>query len=633
MKKLIYNITVLAVLVMTLVSCSDFLDRMPTDYSTAGFFKSEEAIRDGASGVYHAIYLDGMSGFSTIPFTTYFDHFTPLALPRYQNTTISAGTLNPDLAQVSYMWNALYVLVARANSVIDGSKDYIDGLNDRAKQYVSEVRVLRAFAYYHLIATFGDVPFYTSPVTVDQYMDTRTDRTMILDFILDDLELAAKYLPWTAADRGRVDKAVALGLKARAALLGGSLNYGGKGSSYFATAATAAQQVIGQRALAADFEDLLNLNGQTKADVRNEMLWELMYSNIGGSLKNHWTAFGQVSRNTGQTGRHPSSTLADMYECIDGLRIDESPLYDPQHPQRNRDPRFRSTLWMHGDTVTVNNGAIVTQVLDGYKDITQFYNYTTQAWERRTNADINSTAAWASFCNAGVGYIWAKFSNETAENIGSQTCNLPVMRYAEILLSYAEAKIEMNELDQSVYNAINEVRARAGMPAVAADRIGNQQKMRQLVRRERKVEFILEGLFFVDMRRWGIGDILNDEPSYGHPFPWLAQARLWMATNYPNVDVSGMTVQQLTAKLTELGLTQADIPVTDGYTLVTPDMVPNFKKSDRHDMNDVASYAAYGNRLHARDLSRYWKEAYNLWPIPQIERLRNPNLAQNPGYN
>ena len=79
------------------------------------------------------------------------------------------------------------------------------------------------------------------------------------------------------------------------------------------------------------------------------------------------------------------------------------------------------------------------------------------------------------------------------------------MRYAEILLGYAEAKIELGELDQSVYDAINQVRNRVGMPNVSADRIGNIEKMRQLVRRERKVEFAIEGLHLIDMRRWGIG--------------------------------------------------------------------------------------------------------------------------------
>ena len=588
MKKIIYNLSIFAVIGMIFASCSDFLDRESSDYASSGFYKSEEAIREGASGVYNYLYMDDAFGYM-IAATVYSDHFTALAMERNENTVIGSGTLNPDLAYVSNYWNRLYTLLARANSVIYSSQDYIEGLSDRAKQYVAEVRVLRAYAFYQLISTYGDIPFYTAPVTTEQYKDARTDKTVVLDFILDDLSLAAERLDWIAADRGRVDKAFALGLRARAALLGGSLDYGGKGAAYFRIAAESANQVIGNRQLAADFDDLFNITGQAKSDARNELIFEYIYSNQG-TRKAHVIGFGQISRNTGQTGRHPSMLLADMYECIDGKRIDESPLYDPKHPQKNRDPRFRSTLWMHGDTVTLNNGAIVTQVLEAYEAETQFYNYSTNSWEEQNNADINSAAAWASFCNAGSGYIWAKFSNETAENISSQTCNIPVLRYAEVLLTYAEAKIELNEIDNSVYEAINAVRNRAGMPEVSDDRKGDQWKMRQLVRRERKIELILEGLHFVDMRRWGIGDLENGLPSYGLPLPEVRYE----------------------------GLSASDIP--------------NFKKTDRHDLNDIANYDAYKEKLRMRDANRHWDTRYELWPIPQIERDRNPNLAQNAGY-
>lgn len=587
MKKFLINISILLALGITFSSCSDFLDRESSDYSSTGFYKSEAAIMSGAAGVYNCLYMELAYA---LPFNVTMDHLTAMAMERNENTTVGAGgALNPDNATVQSFWQKLYTLTARANTVISGSKDNIDGLGDKAHQYIAEVRVLRAYAYYNLIATYGDVPFFTSPVTIDQYKDAKTSKAEIIDFILEELEQAAQVLPWTASERGRVDKAVAYGLKARVGLLGGSLNIGEKGADYFRTSADAAKQVIGQRELAHNFDDLFNISGQAKTDVRNEILFELMYSNQG-STRTHMVAFGQISRNTGQTGRHPSMLLADTYECIDGKRIDESPLYDPKHPQRNRDPRFHSTLWMHGDTVTVNNGSVVRQILDAYNIETEFYNFATNEWNKANNADINSAAAWASFCNAGSGYIWAKFSNETAENVSAQTCNIPLMRYAEVLLTYAEAKIELNELDNSVYEAINLVRNRADMPNVSADRIGNQAKMRQLVRRERKVELMLEGLHQVDMRRWGIGDLENGQPSYGLPIP--------------EVRYEGMTTAN----------------------------IPNFKKSERHDMNDIASYEAYKDKLKVRDRNRYWDKKFEVWPIPQIERDRNPNLIQNEGY-
>lgn len=586
MKKLLFNI-IPGIIVIMLAGCSDFLDKTSSDYSSSGFYQSEAAIKSGAEGVYNYLYME--LGYA-IPFNISLDHYTGMAFERNENTTVGAGGgLNPDNNEVKTFWNKLYIVIARANSVIYGSKEYIDGLGDNARQYLAEVKVLRAFAYYNLIATYGDVPFFTDPVTIEQYKETRVSREDILDFILTDLEESASALPWIATSRGRVDKAVAYGLKARAALLGGSLNYRGQGTDYFRISAEAAGKVIGQRSLAQSFDDLFNITGQAKADVRNEMLWELMYSDQG-IKKTHVVAFGQVSRNTGQTGRHPSMLLADTYECIDGKRIDESSLYDPRYPQKNRDPRFHSALWMHGDTATVNNGNLVRQIINAYDIEAQFYDFSSNAWYLANNADINSSAAWASFCNAGVGYIWAKFSNETAENISAQSCNIPIMRYAEVLLTYAEAKIELNELDNTVYDAINQVRNRVAMPDVSADRIGNQDKMRQLVRRERKVEFALEGLHHVDMRRWGIGDLENGQPTYGLPLPEI------------------------------------------GYEGLTSTDIPNFKTSERTDLNDIPNYDAYKSKLKVRDRNRFWNKKFELWPVPQLERDRNPNLSQNEGY-
>ena len=586
MKKLLFNI-IPGIIVIMLAGCSDFLDKTSSDYSSSGFYQSEAAIKSGAEGVYNYLYME--LGYA-IPFNISLDHYTGMAFERNENTTVGAGGgLNPDNNEVKTFWNKLYIVIARANSVIYGSKEYIDGLGDNARQYLAEVKVLRAFAYYNLIATYGDVPFFTDPVTIEQYKETRVSREDILDFILTDLEESASALPWIATSRGRVEKAVAYGLKARAALLGGSLNYRGQGTDYFRISAEAAGKVIGQRSLAQSFDDLFNITGQAKADVRNEILWELMYSDQG-IKKTHVVAFGQVSRNTGQTGRHPSMLLADTYECIDGKRIDESSLYDPRYPQKNRDPRFHSTLWMHGDTATVNNGNLVRQIINAYDIEAQFYDFSSNAWYLANNADINSSAAWASFCNAGVGYIWAKFSNETAENISAQSCNIPIMRYAEVLLTYAEAKIELNELDNTVYDAINQVRNRVAMPDVSADRIGNQDKMRQLVRRERKVEFALEGLHHVDMRRWGIGDLENGQPTYGLPLPEI------------------------------------------GYEGLTSTDIPNFKTSERTDLNDIPNYDAYKSKLKVRDRNRFWNKKFELWPVPQLERDRNPNLSQNEGY-
>src|SRR5690606_13315762 len=101
------------------------------------------------------------------------------------------------------------------------------------------------------------------------------------------------------------------------------------------------------------------------------------------------------------------------------------------------------------------------------------------------------------------------------ENIWSNGMNAIVIRYAEVLLMYAEAKIESNQLDNSVYESIDKVRLRAGMPAVDRSVYNSQQKLRELVRRERRVELAMEGIRWFDVCRWKIGETVMAGPVMG----------------------------------------------------------------------------------------------------------------------
>lgn len=181
------------------------------------------------------------------------------------------------------------------------------------------------------------------------------------------------------------------------------------------------------------------------------------------------------------------------------------------------------------------------------------------------------------------------------------------MRYAEVLLTYAEAKIELNELDASVVSAIDQVRLRAHQPgilSVDASRQGNQVKMRQIVRRERRVELAREMGMLFDMRRWRTGDIQNAEPTYGFFQP--------------------------------SGVDPATKTYPDGYDQAPADLIPSFgDPGSESDLNDISSYKALvakGYNIRTRDKSRSWDNKFYLWPIPQTERNKCPWLDQNLGY-
>lgn len=607
MKKTIYNI-VLTAAAISLTGCSDFLDKHSTAYDSDGFFKSEKGLEEGLTGVYRLV---PFSLNWDVPPTMVQDVYTAYALQETENTTIGAGGgLTPDQSYVASYWNGHWAIVARANTVIDGAKTDRNEMSDSYRRHLAEAIVVRDYAYYNLMTTFGDIPFFTKSCTPDDYTASRTDKKVIADYIINELTgiVESDDLEWTGSQRGRVDRAAAAALLSRYCLFAGSLDFGGEGRTYFQKAADAAKLVMEHRQLANNFTDLFTLEGQTKSDVRSEMLWELVYTSVGTSETKHThrTRYGHTSRTAGGSSvRFPSQLLADTYECKDGMRIDKSPLYDPKKPTQNRDPRFRHTLIAHGDTMTYsNNGgaSILKVIINAYDNTTRIYPNPRRpgTWGSAENFDVTGTSV--TFATYGSGWLWNKYNEDLAESFSESSCDLSIMRVAEVYLTYAEAMIEMGKHDDpSTLAAINAVRGRAGQPLLNAnacvdgeslDGMSVQDKFRQRVRRERKCELAMEGVIFTDMRRWQIGDICNEFPSYGNPIKDIRYE----------------------------GLDATDIP-NYSYGL----------DPERSNLNDVAHYEHYKDKLRVRDRNRFWAPRFQWWPIPRVDLDRDSNLS-NPDY-
>lgn len=600
-------------LIIGLGSCEDYIDKEPlSEYLSSNFYNNEAAIRQGTNGAYQSLYMES----SQLPFFTLYDMYTPMGIERADNSSIGVNNLNLENSFiVEAQWSNFYKGVARANTVIEGSDPYIDGLSDKAKEYVAETKVIRATHYHYLVSLFGDVPFFTKSVTPEEQTNaTRKPWTEIVDFLLNDLEEASTILPWQAKELGRIDKSYALGLKARIALYAGSWckeGFGQKGvkdaakaAVYFDIAAQTSRRIIQEsgRSLTPNFNDLFTRAGQLTPEARKENIFALSYSDQA-SKKTHYQSFGEIARTVGgQSGRFPTQLLVDTFEMSNGKRIDEAGSgYDPKNPFANRDPRLKFTIYTHKDNIIANNGGVKQNILmELYKPTTTSFDAANNP-QTIPNLDYTGSVAQFGYIQSGVGYLWRKYNFFNDEIVSEPSYNILMMRYAEILLMYAEAKIELNQIDGSVLNAINEVRGRVGMPATT---LSDPLKLRQLVRRERKVELIREaGLHFFDMRRWRTGAMENAEKTYGFPLATGVNA----GTNtYP-----------------------------DGYTQVTPDMVPNYGGAgSARDLNDLALYAAYGSKLRQRDADRpnNWNDKFYLWPIPQVERNKAPWLTQNDGY-
>jgi hypothetical protein len=606
----------LAVVLLSVSGCQKYLDREPlSDYLSSNFYNNEKAIEQGTNGVYQRLKMDYGSS-SNIPLSVLWDMYTPFGIERADNSSIGVGnvTLRTNFT-VEQNWAIIYQSVARCNTVLNGAAPFYDKLNQNAKILLAEVQTLRAYFYMQLVSLYGDVPYYTSGDAADLHLE-RTPWSQVVDSIIENLDEAATVLPWKASEYGRVDKSVALGLKSRICLYAGSWDKFGFGmdavkneqaaNGYFQQAADAARRVIDEsgRSLAHDYNDLFTRVGQLKADVKNETMLFMMFSDFGDK-STHYLSLGEASRVFGQSGRFPTEQLVDTYEMANGKRIDEPGSgYDPQNPFANRDPRLRYSIYTQHDTIIGNSGNRKVKFL------MEIYKPTTRAWDEdgneyeMDNADYVGAVAQYGYVQSGVGFLWRKYDHFDDEAVATPTYNILIMRYAEVLLNYAEAKIELNQLDGLAANAIDQVRARVGMPSILTvdpSRQGNQLKMRQIVRRERKVEFARESLYFFDMRRWRIGDLQNAEPTYGYP---LAQ-----------------------------GVNAAQGIYPDGYQQATADMVPGFGAAgSRQDLNDVPSYQAFASKLRSRDKDRSWNDRFYVWPIPQTERNKAPWLTQNEGY-
>ena len=604
MKYPLYIISAAAAL-FSLTACSDVLDKHSSAYDSDGYYRSDAGLDEGVTAIYRIV---PFAQNWDVPPTMVQDIYTAYGLQETENRTIGAGGgLTPDQGYVNTYWAGHWSIVARANAVLEGTKGDDEEMSADYRRRKAEAKVLRAYAYYNLVTTFGDIPFFTKSATPAEYTVGRTDKKYIVDYLLNDLTQIAdsEDLEWTASVRGHVDRATAYALISRFALFAGSLDFGGEGQTYFQKAADAAKQVMDNRQLAANFADLFTLDGQKKADVRSEMIWELCYE-AEGHRHMHRTRLGHTSRTaSGSTVRFPSQLLADTYECKDGLRIDKSPIYDPKKPTQNRDARFRQTLLAHGDTMSYSRdgGATVLKlIINAYDSKARVFPGPRDPSKWGTADNVDVTGSEVSFARHGSGWLWNKYNEDLAEDCSESSCDISIIRAAEVYLTYAEAMIEMGKYDDaSVLEAINAVRRRAGQPQLdskacvageSLDGLSIQDKFRQRVRRERKCELAMEGVIFTDMRRWQIGDICNEFPSYGNPI----------------------------AEVKYEGLDATDIP-DYSYGL----------DPERSNINDVAHYEHYKEKLRVRDPNRYWAPRFQWWPIPTVELNRDPNLS-NPDY-
>lgn len=507
------------------------------------------------------------------------DSWTDDWTSRGATTPITNATINGEWGTVNTLWANAYKAIARANTVLL-NLDRIQGVvpQETIDRFEGEARFIRASMYANLINHFGDVVYYDDILDLEiAFTKSRTDKATVLQAVYDDYDAAIALLPesYGSSALKRATKGAALALKARIALYNEDWQ--------IAADAAKACMDLGVHSLYPDYGDLFLPENKNSA----EAIFAIPRSvELNVALGSDYPVRATITRNAGGwSAYNPSWELLCAYLCTDGLPIDESPLFDPHDPFRNRDPRLSETIVPFG---AVHLGFIYQP----HPDSLQVWNL--NAGKMQTNNDSRGTIQWASW----NGLVWKKGVNEDWSDDRLTDPEKKIVRYADVLLMYAEARIELNDIDQSVLDAINTVRARAYGAGIDATDVypavttTDQTELRRVVRVERRMEFALEDLRYMDIIRWGLAEKVLNNDIYG--MLDVAELRekvvannLWFFPEVPPIDENGVA-----------------------------DFTPMFNKGLIKLLAD-----------RSFDAGRQY-----LWPIPTKEILINGNMRQNMGY-
>jgi hypothetical protein len=493
-----------------------------------------------------------------------------------------SSILNGQRTPATGNWRGEWTNIRNVNIFFDNYEKCTDAF-DIYKHYVGEAHFFRAWFYFGLLKKYGDVPWYTSALQIDDAEGLnrpRDSRTTVADNILADLDKAAEYLNLRSAiGNMRLNKETALAFKTRVALYEGTWQkyhandvFGTSGADpnkYFRQVVSAAEELINGDYTVGIYDngnpdtDYYEMFGFDNMSNINEVLLYKAFNMADGMYNNaqHYV----TERNTGKavTWDLVSSYLGKDGKPYNYLDVAETVKGNDFLTKiaADCDPRLKATIWIPGDLKGAANNKI---------------------FER---PGLNDGANW--LCQTG--FEPKKTSNPYSAGAGDpgnsqgQTAYLS-FRYGEVLLNYAEAK---NELDGTVATEqLNLLRRRAGLPdftvnpqSADPNRIDYGYPISDAlyeIRRERRVEMALEGQRDEDLMRWAAHKLFKNKRPKGYPF---------LQSEFPEYNVA-----------------------VDGNGLV--DYWVNFLP----------------NGYQFREGQDY------LFSIPQDELTLNPNINQNPGW-
>ncbi len=467
-------LVLLVLMIITTNSCSKSLDLAPTDALTdATFWNTSADFRLAANGFYFALPGHGAS-----------DANSDITYENGPNSTSRGTNTLPD---TDNNWRNAYSDLRDLNKLIVEGAAY-EGADDISR-WIGEAKFFRAYTYFNLVKRFGDVPYYDAPVAAadeEALQASRTSREQVILSVIQDLKDAAAALPPSVSggDLGRITKGAANALLARVGLFEGTwVKYhgtSGDASMLINESITAAEAVIsGSEYELFEYGPDLTLSHYNSYmlpgnDSSEQILARRFHPDVSGHPWGHWLCCG---------GRGDATKkLADMYLSVDGLPIEQSPLFQgydtPTSEWQDRDYRMSNTLMVPG-SYQINR-----QNRDGANQV-----YPRVQSDEETGYRVNKLMS-----TDPDGFIWGR--NHEFKHI---------LKYSEVLLTLAEALYERDGSisDTDLSRTINLLRDRGGVVDLTnAFAIANSLNVLDEIRRERTVELAYDGFRLDDLRRW-----------------------------------------------------------------------------------------------------------------------------------
>ncbi|WP_428329405.1 RagB/SusD family nutrient uptake outer membrane protein [Mucilaginibacter sp.] len=482
--------------IMAASSCKK-LDLTPTNkFTNLDFWTTSVNVNNALNNNYSLMYNSNLYFFN--------DDMSDNAYSN--NDPIASGSFNASTAKFLGDWTYYYSGINSCNlflANVDQNKTLGTATIAGMK---GEMRFIRAWHYFNLMKWWGDVPLITTVISPDQAkVIARSPRTTVLNFITSELEACAAILPskdqYPASSNGRITNGAALALEARVLLYEGNR---------MADVVTICQKLMnnpatyGNYALASDYGGLFS--NATLNKTNTETMLALQY--VSGTTGRTWSDdfdFAPISTGARVNSLAPTQELVNDYIMTNGKPItDPTSGYNENNPYVNRDPRLTATI-----------------VYDQYK----FPNPdgSTQIIYIKPGSDpnrppLNEYAAGNEAVSAS-GYYWKKYFDPNHLPGFVSGLNLQLIRWAEVLLDYAEAQNSLGQMNADVWSkTIMLLRQRAGFTDPNALSYPGNADMTNIIRRERRVELAMEGIRTEDIRRYKLSEVVLNGYAHGAKF-------------------------------------------------------------------------------------------------------------------